>query len=118
MNTYLSNSPYTVLNSLQLPIINSTEFPAHLCTIQDEREADVKYSKVPFLCIVVDIRFPDQCELSIMTPYACYICDSDEVGYDFGYGWQDSNSNWIDNLFQPVHGMDYDDRKVVGWIIL
>lgn len=91
-----------------------------MCTIQDQHEADVKYSKVPSLCIVIGKRFDNQCELKIMTPYTCYISDSDEVGYDFGYGWLDSSQNFVDNLFQPVQGVSKakDDRQVVGWITL
>lgn len=117
---WLINLPLSVLNSFDLPVHQPSEFESiclKLCTIPDDNEQSIMNSNVPFLCIVTDYRFSNELTFLIMKPYVCYIEDY-ACEYQIGYGWLDRSLNWVDNLFQPVHGLDYDDRKVIGFIKL
>jgi hypothetical protein len=87
------------------------------------REPDIYSSNVPFLCIIEDIRFPNELHLQIMKPYICtkinFEDDPEPLPYNVGYAWSYlDDTDWVDNAFQSIHGDDYTDTKVIGFIKL
>jgi hypothetical protein len=116
------NTVTAVLSTFNLPVISPHKFHEvcePLCTLTHDEETYIKYSNVPFLCFMTDHRFPDEMILHIMKPYICDLSDDEESDYPIGYGWLYCGSDdWCDNLYHPVHGDTYDDRKVIGFIKL
>lgn len=125
MNT-IHNNIYPVLTTFNLPIHQPNDFTSFalpLCTIQDSREPSIFSSNVPFLCIIEDIRFPNELNLQIMKPFICtkinFEDDPEPLPYNVGYAWSYlDDTDWVDNAFQSIHGDDYTDTKVIGFIKL
>ena len=82
-------------NDIYNQFIKSTKenFPADICVKQNERESDVFDSNVPYLCLVIDKRFDNYCNLIISYPY---ICKQSEAVTTFG--WVDRNGNIFCNI--------------------
>lgn len=84
-------------------------FPAHLCTVQNPREPDVRDSpdECYHLVFVLDRRFNCDGHLRKMKPYTA----TDTDGTVF-YGWVDADGNFADHGEKDLHD---DDERVVAW---
>lgn len=82
-------------------------FPKHSCTIQNAREKEVMDSAETYLCIIVDVRWPNQARLEYLRPYTA------QDGDDLLFGWVGAGSDYyVDHCIKPVHD---DDARVVAW---
>ena len=82
-------------------------FPAHLCTVPNVREPDVRDSSDDDYHVVftVDDRFVCSGRLRKMKPYTAL----DEVRH---FGWVDQDENFVAHGENPVND---DHEKVVAW---
>jgi len=85
-------------------------FPYVECVERDEREPDIYYGSKQYMCICIDKRFVNTRTIRLMRPYI-----QRENGNIIGYAWIDDDGNWIDNLWNPLHGVGYSDEFVTGW---
>ena len=84
-----------------------TTFPEESCTVPNPREPDVHGSTARYLCVVVDDRWPNQCQLRVLSPYIAKDLDSDEILY----GWTDGDG-YVDHKERSIHD---DHERVVAW---
>ena len=83
------------------------QFPTLACTIQNAREEGVMDSAETYLCVIVDVQWPNQARLEYLRPYTA------RDGEELLFGWSGIGSDYyVDHCTKPVHE---DCTRVVAW---
>jgi hypothetical protein len=86
-------------------------FPVEECIHPCPREAGVLEGKDLYLCLLVDVRFPDTARLILAFPYTCIALPEDGGGTLWGWSSQ-LGKQWYDHKENCVHD---DDERVIAW---